>query len=140
MAFQARRRIAAAVVVCAMGLSPTVCAADRPEQSPSARNPADEQRRTGLYKIVAGLGAASLGAVIIAKSHQSVSVSAPYIGTIEASTTNTGGMIAGIALMGAGGVVVGLGVRDRAEAGKGAHSAVGLAVGSRPAVFVSCRW
>lgn len=140
MRFQAGRRTAAAALVCALGLSPTLRAATDAAQPPAASRQAEEQKRTGLYKILAGLSAVGVGAILVANSHASESVTGTGIGTIQASATNTGAMISGIGMLGAGGVLIYLGVKDRSEADKRTHPSIGFTVGPRTTVFVTRRW
>lgn len=131
------KRTIAAAIICMLTVSPSAWAASGDEQT--APNRAEQQRRTGLYKIVAGLAVASVGALILAGSHESATVTAPGLGKVTASATNKGGVIGGLGLIGGGGFLVYLGAKDRKAAQKSSPS-LGVSVGRTSSVFLRQQW
>ncbi len=130
-----RNRITALALACALAMSSTAWAEEAPGAQATAR--AEEQRRIGLMKIVAGLGSAGLGALFIAASHESAS--GQVLGQrIDVSATNMGGMITGVGLLGAGGYLVYLGMKDRRDAQS--SPSIAVSVGRRTGLFVTKRW
>lgn len=128
------KRTLAAVMICMLTFSSSAWAAGTDEQT-TPTNVA-QQKRMGLYKIIAGAAVASIGFMFIANSHESATVRTS-VGTFSASATNKGGMVAGIGLLGAGGLLVALGVKDR----KASPSVgIGVNVGRTNGVFLRRQW
>jgi hypothetical protein len=127
--------VVAALLLITLGVSPAAWASGEPGTQTRSRS--EQQRRDGMVKIVAGAATAGLGALFIAASHESVS--GQILGEhYSASATNTGGMILGTGLLGAGGYLLYLGMKDRREAD--ARPSIGVSVGRRTGVFVTKRW
>jgi hypothetical protein len=131
-----RNRITALVLACALVMSSTVWAAEAAAGAQTTAR-AEEQRRIGMIKILGGLASAGLGAMFIAASHESAS--GEVLGQrINVSATNMGGMIAGVGMLGAGGYLVYLGMKDRRDAQS--SPSIAVSVGRRTGVFVTKRW
>ena len=81
-----------------------------------AQSSSESQRRTGLYKVIGGIGLAGAGVLLAATSgeHATVTVDGPFGSTtIEGSSRSTGKLVAGLAMIGGGSLLAILGVNDR---------------------------
>ena len=82
----------------------------------------DEQRRTGLYKILAGAGLAVTGALLAAASSESATITLFDGSTTKISARSTTGLVMGLTLAGGGGFLLWDGNKDRQEASKPSSS------------------
>jgi hypothetical protein len=130
------KRTIAIALICMFTVSSSALASSGDDQTAPSR--AEQQKRTGLYKIVAGLAVASVGLMFVANSHESASVKTT-VGTFKASATNKGGMIAGLGLIGGGGFLVYLGAKDR-KAARNPSPSLGFSVGRTNGVFLRQQW
>jgi hypothetical protein len=123
-------RVAVVALVLSLAFSPALLAQGKPS--------AEELRHRGTVKMLVGAGAATLGAVALALSHESASVNTSF-GKVSASATNTGGVILGAAALGGGGYLIYLGSKDRKAASNPSPS-IGFSVGKRTSVYFSKQW
>jgi hypothetical protein len=126
------KRTVAAFLICLLGFSSAAFAETGDGQA--TQKDVEQQKRVGMYKIIGGVVVASVGFMLIANSHDSATVKSSF-GTFKASTTNTGGMVAGVTLLGAGGLLAVLGVKDRR-----AKPSLGFTVGRTNSVLLTKRW
>lgn len=78
--------------------------------------PKQAKHQSGTTKMWIGLGLVVVGGSMAATSHQSASTSVAGVGTFEASATNTGQLIVGLAMAGGGGYLLWNGLNERKEA------------------------
>ena len=90
-------------------------------------------------KLIIGIGALAVGTAVAAKSSQSTTVSSA-VGTSETSSFSSSQLIAGLAIAGAGGILIWDGLRDREPPTPSTVWGVGVSKGRGGQLFWRRRW
>jgi hypothetical protein len=102
----------------------------------STPNPSDSPK--SVIKVVIGISALAVGAVVIAKSSQSTTTTSG-LGTTEMSSFSTTQLVTGIVIAGAGGFILWDGLREHRRSAP--STSVGVAVGhGTNGIFVRRAW
>jgi hypothetical protein len=108
----------------------------RAQQSPSAPQSSDPHK---TVKMIAGISALAVGTAIAARSSQSTTVSTT-VGTSETSSFSSSQLIVGLAIAGAGGILLWDALRQHEPPHPSAVWGVGLAKGGGGQVFWRRMW
>jgi len=90
-------------------------------------------------KLIIGIGALAVGTAVAAKSSQTTTVSSA-VGTSETSSFSSSQLIAGLAIAGAGGILLWDGLRDHEPSAPSTVWGVGASKGRGGQLFWRRRW
>jgi hypothetical protein len=98
--------------------------------------PSSDSRK--FLKVVIGVGALAIGAVVVANSSQTTTNTGP-LGTSEVSSHSTSQLVTGLVIAGAGGIVLWDGLRDHDRTRP--STTIGVAAGTRATgLFIRRNW
>ena len=106
------------------------------QESPTSSGSNDRHRGV---KLIIGIGALAVGTAVAAKSSQTTTVSSA-IGTSETSSFSSSQLIAGLAIAGAGGILLWDGLRDHEPPRPSTVWGVGVSKGRGGQLFWRRRW
>jgi hypothetical protein len=117
----------------------TALAETQSTTQPATQGPADpSDSPKSVIKVVIGIGALAVGAVVIAKSSQSMTTTSG-LGTTETSSFSTTQLVTGIVIAGAGGFILWDGLREHRRSAP--STTVGVAIGNGTnRIFVRRVW